>query len=144
MKLRMIPAVMAALCLAALGVSGQAKIKVLSTNAVKSALEKMLPQAEKAVGRPLSVEFSSTASLKQRIAGGEAFDAAILTRDALDDLTKQKKLAAGGVDPHGPAPVRHAVGGLSGGWIRWACPRELGLPFSADQFDAPAAIQRGG
>lgn len=100
MKTRMIPATLAALCLAALGIPGQApgKLKVLSTNAVKSAVEKMLPQAEKAVGRPLAIEFSSTASLKQRIAGGETFDAAILTREALDDLTKQKKLAAGGPD----------------------------------------------
>jgi len=105
MKMRMIPAALAALCLAALlppGVFGQgktrAKIVVLSTNAVKSALEKMLPQAEKAVGRPLAVEFSATAALKQRIAGGEMFDIAILTRDALDDLVKQKKLAAGGPD----------------------------------------------
>lgn len=97
MKLRMIPAVMAALCLAALGMSGQAapKIKVLSTNAVKSALEKMLPQAEKAVGRSLAVEFSATAALKQRIGGGETFDVAILTREAVDDLAKQKKLMAG-------------------------------------------------
>ena len=100
MKVRVIPAALAALCLAALGVGGQAppKIKVLSTNAVKSALEKMLPQAERAVGRPLAVEFSSTAALKQRITGGEGFDAAILTREALDDLVKQKKLAPGGPD----------------------------------------------
>jgi len=102
MKLRFIPAALAALCLAALGAFGQgktqAKIVVLSTNAVKSAMEKMLPQAEKAVGRPLAVEYSATAALKQRIAGGESFDVAILTRDALDDLVKQKKMAAGGVD----------------------------------------------
>jgi molybdate transport system substrate-binding protein len=76
--------------------SGQTKIVVLSTNAVKSSLEKLLPQAEKAVGRPLAVQFSSTAALKERIAGGEVFDAAILSREALQDLTGQKKLAAGG------------------------------------------------
>ena len=99
MKARMIPAVLAALALVPLGVFGQgktqAKIVVLSTNAVKSAVEKMLPQAEKAVGRPLAVEYSATAALKQRIAGGESFDVAILTRDALDDLVKQKKMTAG-------------------------------------------------
>lgn len=99
MKPRFVPAVLAVLALVPLGIYGQgktqAKIVVLSTNAVKSAVEKMLPQAEKAVGRALAVEYSATAALKQRIAGGENFDVAILTRDALDDLVKQKKMTAG-------------------------------------------------
>jgi molybdate transport system substrate-binding protein len=101
MNLRMIPSALAALLLVAFlppGASGQAKIVVLSTNAVKSSLEKMLPQAEKATGRKLAVEYSSTGTLRQRIAAGEAFDATILTREAMDDLVKQKKVATGGVD----------------------------------------------
>jgi molybdate transport system substrate-binding protein len=86
---------LATMLLVALGALGQAKLVVLSTNAVKSSVEKMLPQAEKAVGRPLAVEFSSTTSLKQRIAEGATFDAAILTVDAMKDLVQQGKVAPG-------------------------------------------------
>lgn len=84
---------LATLLFASLTVLGQSKIVVLSTNAVKSSMEKMLPQAEKAVGRPLAVEYSSTTSLKQRIADGATFDAAILTVDAMKDLVQQKKVS---------------------------------------------------
>lgn len=100
MKLRFIPAALAALLLMTLAPwasgQGKAKLVVLSTNGVKSSLEKLLPQAEKAVGRPLAVQYSSTGTLKQRIAAGEAFDAVILTREAFDELVKQKKIASGG------------------------------------------------
>lgn len=83
------------LLLAAPLVFGQPKLTVLSTNAVKSSVEALLPQAEKAVGRKLAVEFSSTAALKEKIAAGAAFDVAILTGDALRELAAQKKIAPG-------------------------------------------------
>ncbi len=98
MNPRMIPSALAALMLLAFPSFSQSSIVVLSTNAVKSSLERMLPQAEKAVGRKLAVEYSSTGTLKQRIAAGATFDATIVTRDALDELTKQNKLAPGGLD----------------------------------------------
>lgn len=98
MNLRMIPSALAGLVLLTLPAFSQANLVVLSTNAVKSSLEQLLPQAEKAVGRKLAVEYSSTAALKQRIAAGATFDATILSREALDDLTKQSKLAPGGPD----------------------------------------------
>lgn len=98
MNPRIIPSALAALLLLAFPSFSQSSIVVLSTNAVKSSLEKLLPQAEKAVGRKLAAEYSSTASLKQRIAAGATFDATILTRDTLDELTKQNKLAPDGLD----------------------------------------------
>ena len=71
-----------------------ADIKVLSTNAVKSVLEELAPQFEKATSNKLSVRFAPAADLKLLIEKGEAFDVAILTAAATDDLIKKGKLAA--------------------------------------------------
>ena len=40
------------------------------------------------MGGRIAVEFSSTGTLKQRIAAGEGFDATILTREAMDEMVK--------------------------------------------------------
>jgi len=71
-----------------------AEIKVLSTNAVKSVLEELVPQFEKATSNKLVIRFAPAADLKVLIEKGEAFDVAILTAAAIDDLVKQGKLAA--------------------------------------------------
>ncbi len=60
---------------------------------MKGSLEALQPQCEKAVGRPLAIQFGSTASLKKRIEAGEAFDVTIITTEAIADLIKQGKLA---------------------------------------------------
>ena len=71
-----------------------AEIKVLSTNGVKTVLEELAPQFEKATGHKLVIRFAPAAELKAQIEKGEAFDLAILTAAAIDDLIKQGKLAA--------------------------------------------------
>jgi len=70
-------------------------VRVLCSNGIRAALEESLPQAEKAVGHKIAVQFSSSASLKQRIDGGETFDVVILTPDLIDDLIKQGKVTSG-------------------------------------------------
>jgi molybdate transport system substrate-binding protein len=70
-----------------------AALRVLVSNGMKGTMEALQPQCEKAVGRPLAMEFSSTASLKKRIEMGEAFDLTVITTEAIDDLIKQGKLA---------------------------------------------------
>jgi molybdate transport system substrate-binding protein len=69
-------------------------IRVLISNALKTSLEALRPDAESAVGRPLAMEFNSTAALKMRIQSGERFDATIITAEAIGDLIKKGKLAA--------------------------------------------------
>jgi molybdate transport system substrate-binding protein len=59
---------------------------------VKAAVEAMKPQFERTSGHKLSIEFTTTASLKQRIDKGEKFDVAILTDDAVSDLVKSGHL----------------------------------------------------
>ena len=72
-----------------------AKIRVLASNGVKAVMDELLPQGERAIGRPLTIEFSTTASIKQRIEAGEAFDVVIVTSEAIDDLIKAGKITSG-------------------------------------------------
>lgn len=71
-----------------------AEITVVCTNAVKTVLEELGPQFEGANGHKLAIRFAPTSELKAQIEKGEAFDLAILTAAATDDLIKQAKLAA--------------------------------------------------
>ena len=70
-----------------------ADIKVLASNGVKAAVEALKPQLEKVSGSTLSIEFSTTATLSERIEKGEPFDVAILTDDAMAALAKAGKVA---------------------------------------------------
>ena len=93
--IRMVAAGFAALvCLTQAGIAGASEIKVLSTNGVKTVLEELAPQFEKATGHKLVIQFAPAADLKAQIEKGEPFDLTILTAAAIDDLIKQGKLAA--------------------------------------------------
>jgi molybdate transport system substrate-binding protein len=79
---------------AAQNASPTAALRVLVSNGMKGAIEELQPQIEKAIGRPLAIQFGSTASLKARIEMGEAFDATIITTEAIGDLIKQGTLTS--------------------------------------------------
>jgi molybdate transport system substrate-binding protein len=72
-----------------------AAVRVLSSNGVKAVIDEVRPEIERAIGRPLSIEFSTSAALKRKIEQGEPFDVAILTPAIVDDLVKQGKIATG-------------------------------------------------
>ena len=100
-RMRPSPLLVAALLVAAPGCSSApeapqapAAVRVLSSNGVRSAIEALRPEIERAIGHPLSIEFSTASSLKTKIEAGEAFDVAILTPALLDDLIAQGKVAA--------------------------------------------------
>jgi molybdate transport system substrate-binding protein len=77
------------------GIPAQAPaVRVLASNGVQGALNDIIPQCEHAIGHPLAVEFGTTATLKPRIEGGEAFDFTVLTSEAIDALIKEGKVAA--------------------------------------------------
>ena len=46
-------------------------IRVLISNALKTSLEALRPEAESTAGRSLAMEFNSTAALKMRILGAD-------------------------------------------------------------------------
>ena len=77
------------------GTAAQAPaVRILASNGVQGALQDITPQCERAIGHSLAIEFNTTAALKPRIEGGEAFDLTVLTSDAIDALGKEGKVAA--------------------------------------------------
>ena len=68
------------------------EIKVLSTNGVGSLLRELAPEFEGARGHKLLITWGATNRLKQEIADGKAFDVAILTAEAIDDLLREGKI----------------------------------------------------
>ena len=80
-------------------------LRVLASNGIKAVVDDLRPQLERELGRPLAIEFGTTASLRQRIDSGEAFDVTILTAEAVDALAKSGKIGAASVRPLGRAGV---------------------------------------
>jgi molybdate transport system substrate-binding protein len=75
--------------------AGAAELKALISTALKTSMADFAPQFEQASEHKLVASFGSSASLKQRIDGGEPFDVAILTPDLIDDLVKTGKTVPG-------------------------------------------------
>lgn len=74
------------------GAAQAAELKLLVGNALKTVMDELGPQFEKATGSTLSVSVGTTTQLKGRIDNGEAFDVVILAKPALDDLAAQGKV----------------------------------------------------
>jgi molybdate transport system substrate-binding protein len=72
-----------------------AQVHVLCSNGFRAALQKLLPEAQRTIGHPINVKFGTSASFKQAIEGGEAFDLVIVTPQIIGDLIKDGKIAAG-------------------------------------------------
>src|SRR5262245_16408176 len=72
----------------------QTEIRVLASNGVKSAMEDLVPQCERATGRRLAMQFNSSTSLKQSIEQGEPFDVVIGTSELVDALIKDGRIEA--------------------------------------------------
>ena len=84
------------LALLGAGAADAAEIKVLVSNALKSTMEELAPQFEKASENKLVITFGAAAELKTSIDKGAAVDVAILTAAVTDDLVKEGKLTAAG------------------------------------------------
>src|SRR5260370_10723271 len=72
-----------------------AEIKVLTAGAFKQVLLALVPDFERTSGHKVTIENDTVGALTKRIEGGEAFDLAVLTPKAVDDLAKEGKFAAG-------------------------------------------------
>jgi molybdate transport system substrate-binding protein len=70
-----------------------ADIKVLCSNGFKAVMEELAPQFERATHHKVVVRYGLAVKLAQEIQAGEAFDLAILTPGAIDDLIKAHKVA---------------------------------------------------
>jgi molybdate transport system substrate-binding protein len=78
------------------GAAVAGEIKVLVSNALKTTMEELAPQFEKATQNKLAITFGAAAELKTSIQKGAPIDAAILTAEVTDALIKEGKLTAAG------------------------------------------------
>jgi molybdate transport system substrate-binding protein len=88
--LRTVATITAALGTAA--TANAAETKLLASTAIRSALQELAPQFEKATGNKLVITYGASLRLQQTIEKGEAFDLAILSTAVVDALAKQGKL----------------------------------------------------
>jgi molybdate transport system substrate-binding protein len=72
-----------------------AEIKVLTAGAIKQVLLVLVPDFEKQTGHKVILENDTVGALTKRIEGGEAFDLAVLTPAAVNDLSTKGKFVAG-------------------------------------------------
>jgi molybdate transport system substrate-binding protein len=71
-----------------------AEVKVLCSSAIVPIMNELVPQFERDTGHKLAMRYGTGPVMKRQIAGGEAFDVAILSLD-VDALIKQGKVAPG-------------------------------------------------
>jgi molybdate transport system substrate-binding protein len=86
-----------------------ATIKVLTAGAFKQVVVALVPEFEKRTGHKVQVQNDTAGALSKRIAGGEAFDVAVITPSALQALAGQGHVAAGGVVPLAKVAIGVAV-----------------------------------
>jgi molybdate transport system substrate-binding protein len=72
-----------------------AEIKVLTAGAFKQVVLALVPEFEKQTGHKVTVDNDTVGALTKRIEGGEAFDVAVLTPGAVNDLSSKGKFVAG-------------------------------------------------
>ncbi len=72
-----------------------AEIKVLTAGAFKPVVLEVVPEFERQTGHKVTVENDTVGGLAKRIAGGEAFDLAVLSPAALEPLVKAGRFADG-------------------------------------------------
>ena len=109
MKSRVCVSVACAVTVALLQATGASaeEIRVLSSVGIKTVVEDLAPQFEKATKHKVTTVFDLASALKTKIEGGEPFDVAILTPPLLDDL-----IAKGRVSPASKSNVARVGLGL--------------------------------
>jgi molybdate transport system substrate-binding protein len=83
----------AALATATLPAAHGAEVRVVTSVALKSALDELAPAFEKATGHKLNISYDLAAAQKKRILDGASADVVMLTRAMMEDLQKQGKFA---------------------------------------------------
>ena len=77
-----------ALMLATPLAAAAADLRVLSSVAVKSAFDALIPRFEKASGHTIAIEYGTAAGIRKKIDAGEAFDVSVGLASATADLVK--------------------------------------------------------
>lgn len=74
------------LMLAQAATAGAAEIKVFCSTALRTVMQELVPEFERATGNTVAVEYGVSAAMQRRVEAGEQFDAIFLTVKQLDAL----------------------------------------------------------
>lgn len=73
-------------------VAQAAEVKILTAGAMKAVVLEIVPAFEKETGHKVTLDNDTAGGLAKRILGGEAFDLAVITPGAIDDLIAKGKV----------------------------------------------------
>jgi len=85
------------------------EIRILSTTAMKTSLDELAPEFERATGHTLAFAFAPSGRTAKLVSGGEANDIAIVTDHGIDELTEQGRIVAGTRTDVARSPMALAV-----------------------------------
>jgi molybdate transport system substrate-binding protein len=86
-----------------------APLRALSSNGVRAGLDTVIPQCERSVGTTIETEFGTSASIRQRIGGGEVVDLAFITTPVVAELAKGCHLDSRSITPMGRAGIGFGI-----------------------------------
>ena len=84
---------------------GQAPLRVIASNGVKTFVEALVPAYEKSSGRKTSITYGTSTTLVKNIVGGERFDVVIATAEAVEQISKAGKVTTEPVSVLGRSQV---------------------------------------
>ena len=82
-----------------------ANVRVLSSNGVRAVLDELVPQCERTIGRSVTIEYGTSASIRQRVSAGEPVDVVFATTEVAGELTSAGHLAADSRTPLGRSGI---------------------------------------
>jgi molybdate transport system substrate-binding protein len=68
-------------------------VRVLSSNGVRAVLDELVPQCERTIGRTVTIEYGTSASIRERVSAGEAADVVFATTEVAGELAGSGHLA---------------------------------------------------
>src|SRR5262245_24624624 len=95
--------------LAQAGSAQTAQLRVLASNGMKAVIEELRPRLERDLGRPLAIQFNTSAAVRQRIESGDAFDVAVLTTEVVNELAKGGKIVPASITNLGRSGIGFGV-----------------------------------
>ncbi len=92
--MRFLATALLCICLSS-AIAQAAEIKLLTTGAFKQVPVALAPRFEQQTGHKVIIENDTAGGLMKKVKDGAAFDLLVLTPSAIDELTKDGKIAAG-------------------------------------------------
>lgn len=68
-------------------------VRVFTSNGFRAVFDELVPACEKTIGQSVTAQFGTSTSLIEKVNGGEAFDVAIMTTEAMEGLAKTGKVS---------------------------------------------------